>query len=130
MKKIAAFIIAKKDCGDVESHYHATTRPDGGIGFPGGKANADEDARAAAIRECVEEGWLPIGVSLEPIYSADIDGFSIFWFHADTMFKLQAFKEMGRIEPVMVTKQAMVKSGFGNDSAINAHDIWMTTFEG
>ena len=53
-KYFAVFAYNLRGNGDVAS----VTRPEGGIGLPGGKVEKGENEIEALRRECEEEGWL------------------------------------------------------------------------
>lgn len=114
----AAFVVA-----NVDDHFAATTRAAdrgelGKIGFPGGKLDAGETAREAAMREASEEGWLVTGLSDEPYHEAIIDGNLVQWFHAVGATILATFKEQGRILPIVAHRIDLINSGWGNDAAL------------
>lgn len=115
MKPFASFIVAP--CGE---KFAATTRAAdrdeaGKIGLPGGKIDKGESALQGAIREANEEGFAVFGVSEKPIHSAIVDGQLVLWFRASFALPLTNYKEKGRISPITVSREEIVKSGYGNE---------------
>lgn len=98
--------------------YAAVTRPEGGIGLPGGMAEPGENIRDAAIREANEKGWFPIGTSRHPFTWIKKPEIHIFWFKAQDMRPLDEYKEKPRIRPIAVGLQLIRESGKSNDHAV------------
>ncbi len=115
LQPIASFIVCKKD-----NKFYATTRIEGGYGFPGGKAEPGETPRQTAIREAKEEGFNPVDVSETPFYSQKVEKYMCYWFFAKTGNIISGnYKEKSRgIKTVLVNKDKL--KSFGNDNAINA----------
>jgi 8-oxo-dGTP pyrophosphatase MutT (NUDIX family) len=107
----AAFVVACTEGG-----FAATTRPDllEKFGLPGGKLEAGESPLEAAIREAAEEGWLVSGINPMPIQAYVLDGKLVLWFTATTAVRLSVYKEQGRITPVVISREMLLASGFGN----------------
>jgi hypothetical protein len=103
------------------SGYAATTRPTdcgefGKIGLPGGKVDPGEDPVSAAEREALEEGWsLEINDDV-PFYKQFVDGKMVWWYRGFNARKIISYKEKGRIEPIVVTKDQVINSGYGNEN--------------
>lgn len=115
MQPFASFIVCP--CGE---KLAATTRAvdkgeAGKIGLPGGKIDKGETPLRAAIREAEEEGFAVFGVSTKPIHEAIVEGKLVLWFRASFSYSLSQYKEKGRISPITVPKEEIVKSGYGND---------------
>jgi hypothetical protein len=105
------------------SGYAATTRSAdtgefGKIGLPGGKLDAGENPVDAAYRESKEEGWQMFNINPNPIQKKYVDGKEVWWYKAISAKMLSDFKEKGRIKPIIVSKQDILKSGYGNESLI------------
>lgn len=114
----ASFIVATVD-GGVAATTRAADRGEAGkIGLPGGKVDAGETARDAAIREASEEGWNVSGVEAAPYYTAIVEGRMVAWFKASGATMKVEFKEKGRICPMVATKIQIALSGYGNDAAM------------
>ena len=107
----AAFVVARTEGG-----FAATTRPDllEKFGLPGGKLEAGESPIEAVVREAAEEGWKISGVDPLPIQAYVLDGKLILWFTATTAVRLSVYKEQGRITPVVISREMLLASGFGN----------------
>lgn len=117
----ASFVVAPCGAGALASTTRAADRGEAGrIGLPGGKVDAGESARDAAIREAAEEGWEVCGVEDSPFYTAMVEGRLVFWFAAKTAVALHIYKEIGRISPVPASDAEIAASGYGNDAAIAA----------
>lgn len=118
----AAFVVAKVNGGEmIAATTRAADRGEAGrIGLPGGKLDAGETARAAALREAQEEGWAVSGLADAPFHAATVEGRTVVWFAARSAARLQQFKEAGRITPVPASAGDVAKSGYGNDAAIAA----------
>lgn len=116
-KPFAVFALARVGSGG----YAATTRPAdrgqaGKIGLPGGKLDPGEDPLEAVLRECEEEGWSVRISNREPIQKLMVDGKMVWWYQADPNPKiLTQYKEKHRIVPVVVSKDAVLTSGYGNE---------------
>ena len=108
----AAFVVAHTEGG-----FAATTRPDllEKFGLPGGKLEAGESPIEAVVREAAEEGWKISGVDPLPIQAYVLDGKLILWFTATTAVRLSVYKEQGRITPVVISREMLLASGFGNE---------------
>jgi poly(A) polymerase len=103
--------------------YAATTRASdrgetGRIGLPGGKIDSNENPIEAAYRESNEEGWEVFNINPTPIQKKYVDGKMVWWFKATAAKMLDNFKEKGRISPIIVSKEDILKSGYGNESLI------------
>ena len=97
--------------------FAATTRDDGTVGLPGGKAEHGESAYAAALREAREEGWLVTLASSLPIQVKGFNGFTVYWFKGAGAVRLTDYKERARgIRPVEITREQLLASGMGNGS--------------
>lgn len=119
LKPFAVFVLSIVHSGG----YAATTRSAdtgelGKIGLPGGKVDAGENPLEAAYRESREEGWEMFNINPNPIQKKYVDGKLVWWYKATSARILSDFKEKGRIKPIMVSKDEILKSGFGNDSLI------------
>lgn len=128
----AVFALIKLD----ENQYAGTTRAadrneSGRVGLPGGKVDPGESDIEALIRECEEEGWkITSYTELErsiPIYKETIRvvGYNyprfIRWYKVDSKYveKLTDYKEKHRIKPITLTKDQLLKSGYGNQNLAN-----------
>lgn len=98
--------------------YAGTSRPDGGVGYPGGKRNPGESPRDTAIREATEEGWVFSWVGPTPVHVADVNGKRVWWFAGCDPEKLRDFKEKGRIKPVWLSTKKIRESGHGNEGTV------------
>ena len=113
----AVFALAKVGSGA----YAATTRPAdrgqaGKIGLPGGKLDPGEDPIEAVERECREEGWDITIKDREPIQKLRVDGKMVWWYQgAPNPKMLTDYKEKHRIVPVIVSRDAVATSGYGNE---------------
>lgn len=107
----AAFVIARTEGG-----FAATTRPKKAdkFGLPGGKLEAGESPIEAAIREAAEEGWKISGINPMPMQAWVVDRKLVLWFTATTAVRLSVYKEQGRITPVVISREMLLASGFGN----------------
>jgi len=117
--KIAAFILAPTSGGIAATTRAADRGEAGRIGLPGGKAEHGETPLQAAIREAREEGWevvrpnpTPIQVMISPDFAP---GYIIYWYVAGRARRLDQYKEAGRITPIVVGADDVIKSGYGND---------------
>jgi hypothetical protein len=111
MKPFAVFVISQIS----PNSFAATTRPNGGIGLPGGKVDIGENPIDAVIREAKEEGW-EVSLPIFKVHSQLFDGKMVFWYVAtQPAKKLSVYKEMGRINPILATLDEIVNSGLGND---------------
>lgn len=91
---------------------------EGRVGLPGGKVDPGETPVEALIRECNEEGWEIKGINPIPIHSQIVDGKPVQWFSAKRAFPIKNYKEMHRIKTVFLSKDQVLKSGYGNDNLI------------
>lgn len=119
IKPFAVFVVSPVH----GSGYAATTRASdrgeyGRIGLSGGKVDVGENPIDAAYRESKEEGWLVFNIDPNPIQKKSVDGKVVWWYKAISAKMLSDFKEKGRIQPIIVSKQDILKSGYGNDSLI------------
>jgi hypothetical protein len=85
------------------------------LSFPGGKLEAGEDARTAAIREATEEGYAMEGVADEPFHEDIVEGKRVVWFAARSARILSDYKEKGRITPIIGPVE--IFHGYGNEEA-------------
>ena len=111
----AVFVVAQTPDGA----YAATTRPAdrgeaGRIGLPGGKVDPGEDPVEAAYREAREEGWEIDSIDPKPFQDEVYNGKLILWFKGHKAKMLRNYKEQGRIEPVAVSREQILQSGYGN----------------
>ena len=114
----AVFVLAPSGAGTVAATTRAADRGEAGrIGLPGGKVDAGEDPRVAALRESAEEGWLVSGLGESPAHVALVEGRPVWWYRADSAVAIAdgRHKEAGRVEPVSVTLDAVAASGYGNE---------------
>lgn len=115
----AVFVVVEIEPGIVAATTRAADRNEAGkIGLPGGKVDPGESLIQAAIREAYEEGWDVSDINDIPFYTQQVDEFQVYWFKAQTAVKLDNFKEMHRIQPIMVSIEDIAKSGYGNDNAV------------
>ena len=108
----AVIIIDDKICG--------TTRTDGTIGLPGGKADPGETVIETVIRESYEEGWDISKAKLIPYNRQNFADRDVTWVYVDgpvTMVKDHKEKHRG-ILPILVPIQEMIDSGRGNPEAL------------
>lgn len=115
-KPFAVFVLAPFQKG-----YAATTRPsDRGeanqIGLPGGKVEKNEDPLSAAKRESMEEGWLIDILDTNPFHQQLVDGNMVWWYRGTNPKMLKNFKELGRISPIIASREQIIASGFGNEN--------------
>jgi hypothetical protein len=113
----AVFVVARVD----DDMYAATTRPAdrgeaGRIGLPGGKVDPGEDPIEAAYREAREEGWEISSIDPKAIQDTLVDGKLVLWFRGHGARMLKNYKEKGRVEPIVVTREEVLNSGYGNGS--------------
>lgn len=94
----AAFVVHIDSAGCIA----ATTRPNGGVGLPGGKIEANETAGMAALREAREEGWFVLELQDYPIHTEFVNGKEVKWFLVKKAVVLPEYKEKGRIEPIRI----------------------------
>ena len=122
----AVFIFAQLPDGSWAATTRAADRGEAGrIGLPGGKVDAGEDPRAAALREAREEGW---AIEARPsdlvlVHEAMVEGHPVAWFAAPRGARvvcLDDYKEVGRIRPIRIDLDAIAASGYGNDKAVAA----------
>lgn len=131
-KSYAVFALIKFD----ENSYAGTTRAadrneSGRVGLPGGKVDPGESDIEALIRECGEEGWKITPYrelsQTNPIYEETItvDEYDyprfIRWYKIDRKYvkQLTDYKEKNRIKPIILTKEQLLKSGYGNQNLKN-----------
>lgn len=115
-KPFAVFILAPFGQG-----YAATTRPadrgeSGQIGLPGGKVEPNEDPIIAAKRESMEEGWSIDILDTTPFHKQQVDGNTVWWYRGANPKMLKSFKELGRISPIVASREEIISSGFGNEN--------------
>lgn len=125
MQFFASFIIAPHKDGIAATTRAADRGEKGRIGLPGGKIDAGESARAAAIREAAEEGWNVFFVSEKPIHTAIVDGKPVAWFTALYASPKKRFKEQHRIQTVTTSREVVANSGYGNGFIATA-DLFLT----
>lgn len=105
----AAFVIVPTG-----GRFHATKRPDGRIGLPGGKLEQGEDAQQAVLREALEEGFQIQG----PIrfhHTDLVEGKIVAWFTACRAIKPARYKEEGRSKRVVASGKTLARHGLGNE---------------
>ena len=112
----AVFAVVKAGNGFAATTRAADRGEFGRIGLAGGKVDANETAVEAVIREAAEEGWFITGVNPTPIHTALYDGKMVGWFTATNAVKAITYKEMGRITPIEVTREAIIACGYGNEN--------------
>jgi hypothetical protein len=118
MRVFAAFIVARHRNG-----WATTTRVrSDAVGFPGGKLDAGEDARTAALREASEEGWFVTWCDERPFHHAVVDGRLVVWFAGSVRGQLLNYKEKGRIAPIVSHRDDII--GFGNESALQTFALY------
>jgi 8-oxo-dGTP pyrophosphatase MutT (NUDIX family) len=117
--KQAAFVIAPTNGGIAATTRAADRGEAGRIGLPGGKVESGETPLQAAIREAAEEGWevvrpnpTPVQVMISPDFAP---GYVIYWYVAARARRLDQYKEAGRIAPIVVGADDVIRSGYGND---------------
>lgn len=120
----AVFAIIKFN--DTPNSYAGTTRPadrgeSGRIGLPGGKVDDGETPQEALRRECNEEGWFIDDINdIEhtPFHTAYVEGKLVHWYtvNDNNIKKLTDYKEKRRIKPIIVTREQILQSGFGNNN--------------
>ena len=122
----AVFVFAQLSDGSWAATTRAADRGEAGrIGLPGGKVDAGEDPRAAALREAAEEGW---AIEARPsdlvlVHEAEVEGRPVAWFAAPQgarVARLSDYKEAGRIRPIRADLSTIARSGYGNDKAVAA----------
>jgi hypothetical protein len=117
----AVFVVARVGDGFAATTRAADRGEAGRIGFPGGKVDAGETPRDAAIREAAEEGWEVEDVAAWPFHADLIEGRPVAWFSAASATPLPEYKERARgIIPVVLSAAVMAASGYGNDDAVAA----------
>ena len=112
----AVFAVVKTQNGFAATTRAADRGESGKIGLAGGKVDAGETAVEAVIREAAEEGWIITGVNPTPIHTAFVEGKMVGWFTATNAVKAITYKEMGRITPIEVTREAIIACGYGNEN--------------
>lgn len=118
MNIFAVFILAKSKTGK----FAMTTRPDGGIGLPGGKIDNGEDLCTAALREASEEGWILKLTDNKPFCIQIINGKPCAWITGEILGYYIEYKEKHRgIIPFYGTIGDICTSGFGNEIALNKY---------
>ncbi len=123
-----AVVLAKVEITFGIDKFLATTRLDGTIGLPGGKADPGETIFECAVRESKEEGW-ELGFrdkkKLEDcchiVHTEIIDEkYEVNWVYVEFDYATQLFqyKEKSRgIKPILITEIELIKSGRSNDVA-------------
>ena len=104
----------------VPGGYAGTTRAAdrgeaGRVGLPGGKVDAGETPAQALLREAREEGWGMAGVCSTPLHTALVDGRLVHWYRVRSAVQLTTYAEIGRISPVVLSRDQVLASGYGND---------------
>lgn len=111
----AVFAVAPVSSGLAATTRAADRGEAGRIGLPGGKVDPGETPVEALIRECAEEGWSISGVEETPCHVALVEGRPVAWFYANHATLLSTYKEVGRISPIVATRNAVADSGYGNE---------------
>lgn len=97
----------------------ATTRPDGKLGLPGGKAEPGESLVDTLIRECEEEGWKIGRIDPAWIRQENIDDeYLCYWFVVGAAEPLAKYKDQHRgIIPIRITLEELISrsQGFKNE---------------
>ena len=114
-KPFAVFIVAQTGNQVCATTRAADRGESGKIGLPGGKVDAGEMPHQAALREAREEGWDIGNINPIPIHKALVEGKLVWWFEGSNATILTTFKEKGRIQPVLVSQEAIANSGYGNE---------------
>jgi len=71
------------------------------------------------LREAKEEGWSIGPHSLNILHTQYVDCQPVIWFYSNqSARKLDNWKEKGRIQPVAVSFEALLASGYGNEVAM------------
>jgi ADP-ribose pyrophosphatase YjhB (NUDIX family) len=113
MNVFAAFAVAILPNGRIAG----VTRPEGGVGLPGGKVEPGETPVRAAIREAAEEGW-NVRNARVTIHDDIVDGRRVVWILFRSATRRREWKERARgIGPIELTLQELALSGMGNDAA-------------
>lgn len=109
----------------------AVTRPEGGIGLPGGKVEENETNIEALRRECEEEGWLiNIKDYAKPFFVGSLFRSEagslpyetkIAYYKVDEALKLFEYKEKLRIDNLFSSVKKIKKSGNGNELATEVY---------
>jgi predicted NUDIX family NTP pyrophosphohydrolase len=111
-KPFAVFVLATTK----EGGYAAGTRPEGGIGLPGGKVDPGETPLEAATREANEEGW-NILIEKEPFFKYN----KKWWFKGKNAVRLTEYKEKHRIKNIVLSLEEIQNSGYDNYEAVKAY---------
>lgn len=100
----------------------SVTRPEGGIGLPGGKLEEGETEIEALRRECEEEGWLiKIEDNVKPFYVRSTEHGLIGYYKVESVLRLLNYKEKHRIKNLYCKFWEIAKSGNGNGPATKAY---------
>lgn len=111
----AVFVIAPVDEQIAATTRAADRNKSGRIGLPGGKVDPGESPVDAAYRESLEEGWQITKIQPEPIHTDMVEGKLIWWYMAESATMLKNYKEQHRIKPILVSKEEIASSGYGNE---------------
>ena len=124
MSIYASFLIAAHSGGIAATTRAADRGEAGKIGLPGGKVDPGETSAESAAREATEEGWHVSSIDPLPCHVATVDGRQVAWHLGRVAGPLSEYAERGRIAPIVCTPAEVVASGYGNDGALRAVQIY------